>query len=93
MIVRYSRRAQADIAKILEYLGGRSPLGAENVKFAIQRTIDTIGQHPNAGHPTGRSATRGLPVGRYPYVVYWTVEGDEVWLVHVRHGARKPWRR
>jgi hypothetical protein len=33
-----------------------------------------------------------LPVGRYPYLVYWTVEADEAWIVHVRDGRRRPWR-
>ena len=92
MIVRYSRRAQYDLAKILVYLDERSPRGARNVKLAIKRAIDTIGENPNIGYATGRGAVRGLPVSRYPYLVYWTVEAEEVWLVHIRHGARKPWR-
>ncbi len=92
MIVRYSRRAQNDLAKILAYLDARSPQGARNEKLAIMRASDTTGENPSLGHPTGRGATRGAPVGRYPYLVYWIVEADEVWLVHIRHGARKPWR-
>ena len=51
-------------------------------KNAIKRTID----------PTGRGATRGAPVGRYPYIVYRTVEAEEVWVTHIRHGARRAWR-
>jgi plasmid stabilization system protein ParE len=92
VIVRYSRRARDDLAKILECLDERSPRGARNVKLAIKPAIDTIEQHPNVGHATGRGATRGPPVGGCPYLVYWTVEANEVWLVHSRHGARKPWR-
>jgi plasmid stabilization system protein ParE len=91
MIVRYTRRAQNDLEKILKYLDERSPQGARNVKVALRRTIDTIVRHPDIGHATGRDAARGVPVGRYPYLVYWTVEGDEVRLVHIRHAARKPW--
>jgi toxin ParE1/3/4 len=78
VIVRYTRRAQDDLMKILKYLDERSPRGAQNVKNAIKHTIDTIAQNPSIGHPTGRGATRGAPVGRYPYLVYWTVEADEV---------------
>jgi plasmid stabilization system protein ParE len=91
MIARNSRRARDDLAKILEYLDERSPGGARNVKLAIERAIGTIAENPGLGHPTGRGATRGMPVGRNPYLVYWTVEAGEVWLVHIRHGARKPW--
>ena len=92
MIVRYSRRAQNDLASILRYIEERSPRGADKVKVAIKRTVETIGQNPNLGHPTGRDGTRGSPVGRYPYLVYWTVETNEVWIVHIRHAARQPWR-
>ncbi|HWY80411.1 MAG TPA: hypothetical protein VNY10_00460 [Roseiarcus sp.] len=39
MIVRYTRRAQGDLTKILDYLDERSPRGALNVRLAIKRTI------------------------------------------------------
>jgi plasmid stabilization system protein ParE len=46
MIVRYTRRAQGDLTKILNYLDERSPRGALNVRLAIKRTIDTISHNP-----------------------------------------------
>jgi toxin ParE1/3/4 len=60
MIVRYTRRAQGDLAKILNYLDERSPRGALSVRLAIKRTIDTIGHNPSIGHPTARRAIRGI---------------------------------
>ncbi|HEY4775236.1 MAG TPA: type II toxin-antitoxin system RelE/ParE family toxin [Xanthobacteraceae bacterium] len=33
---------------------------------------------------------RRMPVGRYPFLVFYTVDQDEVVILHVRHGARKP---
>src|SRR5271166_5629260 len=39
-----------------------------------------------------QGASRGIAVGRYPCIVYWTIERNEVWVVHVRHDAREPWR-
>jgi toxin ParE1/3/4 len=92
MIVRYTRRAQRDLVKILNYLDERSPRGAISVQLAIKRTIDTVGQNPKIGHPTAKSAVRGVPVGRYPYLVFWTVEAGEIWVLHIRHGARRVWR-
>ena len=93
MIVRYSRRALNDLIHIFGYLDARSPKGAHSVKHAIKQTIETIADNPNIGFSTGKGAVRGVPVGRYPYLVFWTVEVGEVRLVHVRHGARKPWRQ
>ena len=92
MIVRHTRRAQGDLTKILNYLDERSPRGALNVRLAIKRTIDTISHNPSIGHATARRAIRGMPVGRYPYLVFWTVEAGEIWVLHIRHGARTVWR-
>jgi plasmid stabilization system protein ParE len=91
MIVRYTRRAEIDLARILDYLDERSPKGALNVKRAIKRTIDAIADNPTIGRSAPRGPVRGAAVGRYPYLVYWTIEADEVWLIHIRHGARRPW--
>jgi len=92
MIVRYTRRAQGDLTKILNYLDERSPRGALSVKLAIKHIIDTISHNPSIGHPTARRTIRGMPVGRYPYLVFWTVEAGEIWVLHIRHGARRVWR-
>jgi plasmid stabilization system protein ParE len=89
MIVRCTRRAQGDLAKILNYLDARSPRGALSVRLAIKRTIDTIGKNPNIGHLTPKGALRDAPVGRYPYLIFWTVEAGEIWVLHIRHGARR----
>jgi plasmid stabilization system protein ParE len=33
-----------------------------------------------------------MPVGRYPFIVFYSVEGDTIVILHVRHGARRwPW--
>jgi plasmid stabilization system protein ParE len=91
MKVRYTPRARSDLELILQYIDERSPVGARNVKRAIQRTIELIGEFPNGGRETGVEATRVLPAGRYPYLVYWTIEGGDAWVAHIRHGRRRPW--
>ena len=80
------------MTKILDYLDERSPRGALHVELAIKRTINTISHNPSVGHATASRAVRGVPVGRYPYVVFWTVEAGEIWVLHTRHGARTVWR-
>ena len=32
-----------------------------------------------------------LWLGRYPYIVYYRVVGDDIAIVHIRHAARRPW--
>ena len=92
MRVRFAPRAYNDLAAILDYIDARSPQGARNVKRTIQKAIEVIGQAPEAGRPSGVADTRVLPAGRYPYLIYWRIEGEEAWLLHIRHAARRPWR-
>ncbi|MGB6538775.1 MAG: type II toxin-antitoxin system RelE/ParE family toxin [Xanthobacteraceae bacterium] len=91
MKVEYTPRAREDLVAILSYIEQRSPQGARNVARGFYRTIELIGEFPQAGRVAGEQATRALPVGHYPYVIYWNVEGDRVWIVHIRHTARRPW--
>jgi len=91
MRVRYTARARRDLAAILQYLDDRSPQGARNVKRSIRQTIAFIGQHPQIGRRASVQETRVLPAGRYPYLIYWSIEAGEAWIVHIRHAARRPW--
>jgi toxin ParE1/3/4 len=34
---------------------------------------------------------RSLLVSRYQYRVHYEIRGDEVWIVHIRHTARRPY--
>jgi hypothetical protein len=31
-----------------------------------------------------------MPLGRYPYLLFYTLSGEELIVLHVRHGARQP---
>jgi plasmid stabilization system protein ParE len=92
MRVRLTPRAYNDLASVLDYIDAQSPQGARNVKRAIQKTIELIGQMPQAGRRGGVAETRVLSAGRYPYLIYWAITAGEAWIVHIRHGARRPWR-
>ena len=90
MKVRYTPRARGDLAAILKYIDERNPLGALNVKRAIRKTIEFIGEFPQIGRPAGEQGTRVLRAGRYPYLIYWSVRAGEVWILHVRDARRRP---
>ncbi len=90
MRVRFTPRAR-NVA-ILNYLEERNPQGARNVRRTLRKTIDLIEQFPEAGRRAGVQDTRVLPAGRYPYLIYWSIEASEAWIVHIRHAAWRPWR-
>ncbi len=93
MRVRYTSQARDDLAAILKYISERSPAGARSVKSAINATIKIIAEFPHGGRRAGEDTARMLPVGRYPYLLYWIVEARHAWLVHIRHAHRQPWDR
>jgi plasmid stabilization system protein ParE len=86
MKVRYSSRAHS----IIDYLNERNPHAARNVGRALDTTMGLIGRFPDSGRRVGD--VRVLPVGPYPYLIYWTVVADDVWILHIRDGRRRPWR-
>ena len=92
MKVRYTLRAQRDLDAIFDYLDQRSPAGARAVKQMIERRIESLADFPFMAPETEESGTRELTIFRYPYKVYYEVEGEEVWIVHIRHTSRRPWQ-
>jgi plasmid stabilization system protein ParE len=51
-------------------------------------TARLLAEYPGIGRQTDVPDVRVLPVARYPYLVYYTLVGNELVVVHVRHGAR-----
>jgi len=92
MRVRYSLRAFADREAIYDYLEQRSPQGARNVQLAIVRAIRSLALHPRLGQQTDKPGVYELIVPRRPYKVYYRIETDEVWVLHIRDARRRPWQ-
>jgi toxin ParE1/3/4 len=93
MIVRYRQQALTDLDEIFNYLNSRSPRGARNVLTAISAAIDDIAQNPLAARQTSDPIVRVKVVRRYLYKVFYTPNADEIEILHIRRGARRPWAR
>jgi len=91
MRIRYTRRAFLDRDTIFNYLDERSPKGAINVQRAIVNAVRALATYPRLGQLTNLAGVRELVVPRYPYKIYYRIEGDEVWVVHIRDARRRPW--
>lgn len=91
MKVRYTR-ALSDLQAIYSYIAADNPKAAVAVESIIRQTADLLADFPDLGVRTARSTEfRGIKAGRYPYRIYYRVRSDEVWIVHIRHMARRPW--
>jgi plasmid stabilization system protein ParE len=91
MRIRYTLRAFADRESIYDYLEKRSPQGARNVKRAIVQAIDGLATYPRIGRLTDKPDVYELIVPRRPYKVYYRIERDDVWIMHIRDARRRPW--
>ena len=63
----------------------------------LTKILDTLDGRSPRGARNVKLAIQGAidTIGENPglgHLVYWTVEANEVWLVPIRHGARRPWR-
>ena len=91
MKIAYSPRAVADIASIADYLTERSHQGALAVERRIREVLDRLAEFPRMGLELAqRPRVRVMPIGRYPYLIFYTVAGNELVILHLRHGSRKP---
>jgi len=90
MRVVLSRIALAELDEILTYIGKRSPSGARNVEARFRQVFELIARHPQAAERLEqRPEVRRLPLGRYPYAVYYEAGPDAVTVLRIMHGARQ----
>jgi toxin ParE1/3/4 len=88
--VRYTPRAFRQMNAILDYIEGRSPKGAQNVKQRLQTAIDLLADHPHSGQATSRVGFRRFVANPFPYVVVYQTTADAIIIHGVRHAARRP---
>ena len=92
MKIRYRPRALADIESIFQFINERSPAGARNVLHALADAIDEIGAHPLGSPVASDQDIRVKILTRYRYKIFYSIVDDAfVEILHVRHGARRPW--
>ena len=92
MNVRYTETALEEIRAIRAYISERNLSAADAVIGRVKAAIQRLSEFPLSAIGTDMPGVRMTPVASYPYLSFYTVEADEVVILHVRHGARlKPW--
>jgi toxin ParE1/3/4 len=51
--------------------------------------VKRLCQYPRSAIRADEGDTRVARVGRYPYLIFYAVDADEVVILQVRHGARQ----
>ena len=91
MHIRYTLRARCDLNSIYTYLDQHSPTAAQAIKNLIERRIAGLADFPFMAPQTREKGIFELTIVRYPYKIYYEVEGDEVRILHIRDSRRQPW--
>jgi toxin ParE1/3/4 len=90
MRVRFTATAYAEINDIHDYIAKDNPAAAKAVTLRVEEVIARIAQFPQIARAIDQTGVRVFPVGPFPYLVFYTLEGDELIIRNVRHGRRRP---
>jgi toxin ParE1/3/4 len=94
MKVVYTEEALADLAEIADYLAEHYPAVAPTVRNRLYAVIGHLARWPeSARRARGRSGVRVMPLGKYPYRIFYRVAGDAIEILHIHHAARRPWAK
>jgi toxin ParE1/3/4 len=95
MRVRFTRPAQADLQRIRAYIARDNPQAANRVVLRLIDRALALAETPYAGRETDESNTRVVVIPRFRYFIFYTIDGDEVHITHIRHTSRRrpPWFR
>lgn len=91
--VRIVAEAEQQIEAVFSYISQESPEHALQWALAIKRAIERLADFPTSNPVVFDARTAGTDVRRALYGVYsifYTIEGDDILVLAVRHVARRP---
>jgi len=92
MKVVYTAGARSDLDEIGEWLSGHYPTIAPAVERRIHNVIARIAQWPQSARRSAKyPGVRVVPIGRYPYKIFYRVTANTIEVLHIHHSARQPW--
>jgi toxin ParE1/3/4 len=89
MKVVWTDTALRDLEDITGYVLAHYPTVAAALERRIRLVVTRIGRWPeSARRSTHRDGVRTVPLGRYPYRIFYRVDADTVFILYVHHTAR-----
>lgn len=89
MKVRDTDTAAREVDDVLAYIAQRNRAAAVQLANRIDQVVGALAGFPEMAQATDEPNVRRMPAGRYPYSILYTIESDEVAILHVRHAARR----
>jgi toxin ParE1/3/4 len=89
MRVHYTEAALAELGNIFSYITQHNRVAAAQVVARIEDAAARLARFPQMGTPKYKPGVRMIPLRRYPFLIFYTVEADEILILSVRHAAQK----
>lgn len=91
MRLRFALRASQDLIEIADYIRERNPAAASKVRDAVLRTVEILVLFPEIGRRQSAEGVRKIATRRYPYVIYYMLDGaaQEIVILTIQHAARE----
>lgn len=85
------RQAKLDLADARRWYEERRPGLGDAFLDAVDAALAIVLDHPNI-HPRVSERVRRASVSRFPYGIFYTVEGEAIRVIAILHNARDPER-
>jgi len=90
MKVVFTTEAAEDLEMILEGMEHYYPKAILPFRQRVRSVVTRIGTWPlSAQEVAERPGVRVVPLVRYPYKVFYRIDGDSVEILHIAHAARR----
>ncbi len=92
MRVRITRPALDDLERIHAYISKDNPAAASRVVTHLLDRAMALADVPYQGREVDEPNVRLIVMPRFRYFIFYTIEGDEIDVIHFRHTSRRrPW--
>ncbi len=88
MRIRWSPEARRQVGEIWHYIALDDPAAADRMVTRLVAAVEKLAHFPHLGRP-GREGSRELAVAGSHFIVVYRVEGDEIKIGTVVHGAQR----
>src|ERR1022692_3360680 len=92
--IEFHPEAAHEAVEAQQRYADRSGKAAERFLAELRRAIENIGEFPDR-YPRHSHGTRVFLLRRFPYLVIYKEQADQIKIVAVAHGRRRPgyWKR
>jgi toxin ParE1/3/4 len=88
MRITWAPEARRQVREIWHYIALDDPEAAERMVTRLVAAVEKLAHFPHLGRP-GREGSRELVVGGTPFIVIYRVQGEEIRIGTVVHGAQR----